>query len=678
MTRALAVCLLLALSCAPALAGCEGPVGPRGDPGPGGEAGPPGPPGPPGDISDAGGPGLEIPLEPEGLVGRVVDTAGVLLAGGRVVLVPASDVDALASTPIDPTLPPSAAALSTIDEPIEDLLDLGAASLVSVTIDTDGLYRFVTLPDVDAFLVVVPAVGDAGHLPGGEQARIAQARASLVGRRLDLTVSTSPSADATYVGSSTCTSCHGHHVAYGTAHFVGLSVPGRRGYLADTSRWPRFDAALARFEAGVTLHFYDCAPGADPACRVSETTPPPSAMLSFDAVLARDTAVTLGSPGAYRVTLENRRGAGMASYPVDLTYGGAMGRQTFIVPITRAGGVERQVLPFQFQEAGDATLSDPRAWPWADIGSSSWYDFAAGVLRQPSSTASFDRSCAGCHFTGFRLEGDSASGFRASALPTLDGAADYDLDGRLEEMNVGCEGCHGPGSEHVDARGNGVAIVSPQLLLAERADVICGTCHTREAGGPPLDSDGRRPIPGLRRRDLLGRYMPGPELAADDAWPSGDPRRAQLEYVMHASSAMARNDLILTACTDCHDVHGVPAVPHDLVRPAEDNALCTGCHGADEFRMPRMHLASVGDPHLGLEDDAILCTACHMPPTARGGALRVGLLDALPATAPPVQYWLGDLATHRYRTSRFDVASVQPASVTQTCAICHALTLPNP
>jgi hypothetical protein len=67
-----------------------------------------------------------------------------------------------------------------------------------------------------------------------------------------------------------------------------------------------------------------------------------------------------------------------------------------------------------------------------------------------------------------------------------------------------------------------------------------------------------------------------------------------------------------------------------------------------------------------------------MPPTARGGAAHAGLRDTTPVASLPVEYWVGDLATHRYRTSGFDVAGAQPASVTQRCGLCHATTLPNP
>jgi predicted CXXCH cytochrome family protein len=660
-----------------ALAGCiAGPVGPRGDPGPAGETGPQGPPGPPGDTPDGGPvPGV-IPLEPAGLVGRVLDTAGEVPIGARVVLLATSSVAALTATRPDLTQPPAAASVAMNDEPIADLLD-AHGEIASATIDTDGVYRFSSLPDEDVFVVVAPAATDTLHFPGGEASRAARTRASLVGQRLDLHVSTRPSATARYVGSVTCVRCHGRERAYGTAHFAGISVPGRRGYEQDTTRWPDFDAALARFETGVTLRFYDCDAAASPPCRVSDVEPAPPAVVRFEATLARDTTVRLGTLGAYTVTLRNRATGDTLRYPVELTYGGALRRQAFVVPVDRPGGVERHVLPFQFQHAGNAAAADSRAWPWGDIGSLEWFDLASGTLHEPTSAQSFDRACAGCHFSGFELDGDASTGFRARGLVNIEGAYDYDGDGRNEEIDVGCESCHGPGSEHVDAAGMGIAIVMPGLLLAETADTLCGRCHSRASGdSAPLDADGHMPPPGIRRADLLAHFFRQAEHAPGDAWASGDPRRAELEYSEHVLSTMARNGRQLVSCADCHDAHGT-ANPFDLVRAQGDNSLCVGCHSAAEYVTPRTHLARVGDRHDGLEDADIVCTACHMPPTAVGGALVPGLLDRSPATDPPHQYWMGDLANHRYTVSGFDVASEQPASVTQACALCHALTLPR-
>jgi predicted CXXCH cytochrome family protein len=307
------------------------------------------------------------------------------------------------------------------------------------------------------------------------------------------------------------------------------------------------------------------------------------------------------------------------------------------------------------------------------------------VLRVPRSDRSFDVACAGCHLNGFELAGDATSGFRASAVTTPLGAFDYDLDGRLEEMGIGCESCHGPGSEHLEVRGEGAAIVSPGLLTAERESALCGRCHARAEGHlagslAPLDASRRMPRPGLRRSELLSEHHVGPEVTAADRFPSGDPRRDRLGYVMHLSSTMFRNGSVLTTCTDCHDAHGSPVgAPHALRFDPTTNDGCTGCHGDDVYRDARMHVtAATGEDHAGVEDDDLHCVACHMPKVGTAGAMTLGLLDDRPATSTVVQYFLGDVASHRWRSADFDVAAEQPTSVTTLCAPCHVLTLPNP
>ncbi|MCB9597286.1 MAG: hypothetical protein H6719_31465 [Sandaracinaceae bacterium] len=655
---------LFSLLAALALA-CEGPVGPPGDPGGPGEAGPPGPPGPPGPLADAGVDDAPIPLEPTGLVGQVLDTAGQPLVGGRVVLIPATAVTALATTAIDATAAPATAASSAVDEPIEDLLD-GSDAFESATIDAAGVYRFTTLSDGSFFVVAAPAAGDTTRLPGGAHARFAQPTAPLVGTRLDLEVSTAPSATARYVGTDACLGCHGTHSALATAHLVGLRVPGQDGYLQDASRWPRFDAMLERFDAGVTLYFHGCDPSRDPVCQVSETDPGDGSV-SFEAALE-------SGPTGYAVTLRNRRGVGETRYPVELTYGGALGRQQVVVPLARPNGTERHVLPIQYAPTGTVGAIDVLARPWRDVGSTSWYDHVAGTLREPTPTESFDRACAGCHFTGAELAGDATNGFHASGLASPWGELDYDGDGRLEQLNVGCEGCHGPGSDHLDARGRGVAIVQPALLTPGRATTVCGRCHAR--GEPAWTADGTIVLAGVRREALLAARS-APEIGPGDRFASGDAAQHRTQYVDHVQSTMYRNGSILVTCSDCHRAHG-GAEDHDLAAPAQEDVLCTGCH--TDLLMPRDHVdaRTAAAAHDGLEDSELRCTFCHMPPTATGGARVAGLLDNRPVGAPTVQRWLGDLGSHRWRTAGFDVAEAQPSSVERTCAPCHALVLPNP
>lgn len=411
------------------LAACEGPVGPQGPPGEAGEAGAPGSPGP---TTDGGLPGLPGPPGPQGppgvpsdvlpplgrealgLVGWVIDVTRRPVPGGTVYLVPAAAVAALAATPIDLAQSPSAAARAPNDEPLEDLIDHTGPTLPQAAVSPDGVYRFAAVPEGEHFVVWVPAAGDALHLPGGDHARRALGRLSLINTQLDLRVSATPSPAATYVGSSHCIHCHGRHRALGTAHFNGLQVPGRRGPMQDTAAWPRFDAALAAFRAGATLSFYGCDAAATPRCRVTPGGPPTGAPVAFEARLGHDPAVPRGAEGEYFVTFTNRlRTEGARRYDVVLTYGGALHRQRYVVRLRNADGSRSlHLLPMQFNHQGDDALGDAQAasWTWRDEASAQWFDLTAMSLREPGRAVSFDAQCMGCHATGFALAGSASGG----------------------------------------------------------------------------------------------------------------------------------------------------------------------------------------------------------------------------------------------------------------------------
>ncbi len=677
------------------LAACKGDTG---EPGP---QGPPGEPGPPGET-----PGPDIDPEPFGLVGRVTEPNMVPVPSGTVYLVPASDVEVLASTEIDLFATPEATATADNDEPIEDLLDAANSdSYEQAPVDASGEYRFETLPEEgNHFVVWVPATDDTVHLPGGDSSRVAFTTDSLIGMQMDIRVSSQPSPAATYVGSPTCMVCHGLHSTTRTAHNVGLQVPGVRSILQDIEPWPNFDDALAAFNTNTTtLFYYDCDASTpeDPSkCKVEVNDPSPAGVVSFEVNLRRDFNLPLGVVGAYYVELLNRINAQPTQrYNVVLTYGGAVHKQQYLMRRTNNGSLSYFVLPLQYNYQGDFANPDPDDWPWRDYRSDLWYDFGTDMLLDRSATAddesfnaeSFDNNCAGCHFTGYRLEGSDADGWSAQAIVDPEGAFDYNGDGKPELINTGCEACHGPGSEHLELSPRSSYIVSPGLLTPGRAAMICGSCHSRPLGigggerGLPLSEDNRMPPPGIRRRDFAPVYTTRVSGTPEDFFPLGDAKAHYQQYSDHLRSTHYRNGGRLTTCTGCHNPHANADDVAAMDTSDNPNVLCTTCHSPERspflYPLPE-HVADVTgvNGHASLEPifGPFLCTDCHMVPTAKSGAAVPALTDSL-GGPPTVQYYWNDIASHRMTVTRWTGTEqlVQPIAFTNECGQCHRDLLPN-
>jgi predicted CXXCH cytochrome family protein len=668
--------------------GQPGSMGPEGEIGPGGNDGAPGERGGPGQAADATD---TLRLEVGGLVGMVRDPSGQAVASGAVYLVPAVDVAELSKQPIDLSLSPGLTAMLAHDEPLEDLLDRHSSEYPRALVSDTGSYRFEALAAGSYFIVWTPSDQDANHLPGGSACRAALDSASLVGTRLDLAVSGRPGDQASYVGSSACFDCHGRHRSMKSAHRVGLQVPGIRGAFQDTSAWPTFDAGLNAFDAGTTLFYYDCDPArqGDAVCRVSTEDPSlttPSAVVRFELRLVRNMTVPRDQVGAYSVQLVNRSGPGSATYAVALTYGGAVYKQRYITRRTNPNAsLSHFVLPLQYNTGGSLTLTSPSDWPWTDYQSRQWYDFASSTLAQPTPAQAFDNNCAGCHLTGMRLTGDSNSGWSARAVADPNGDFDLDGDGRRDEINTGCENCHGPGSEHLESKTRGLRIVSPSLLTPERENMICGRCHSRPQGiggggtEAPLSDHGVMPAAGIRRSQFAGEFTTRVDASGMDLYASGDSRSNHQQYTDFIRSSMYRNAYVLMTCSSCHDSHGSEQTEHMLRNAADDNGACTACHSSSEYTAVRGHVQKVtGFVHDGSDDSFFTCTSCHMVRTAVSGARHPELLDFVPKTAVAVQYLHGDIASHRFAVTGRSQAALQPVAATLACGFCHGTDFVNP
>ena len=203
--------------------------------------------------------------------------------------------------------------------------------------------------------------------------------------------------------------------------------------------------------------------------------------------------------------------------------------------------------------------------------------------------------------------------------PTCDGchSVNYDIHTKqVTEWNVGCERCHGPGSEHV-AHPSRTNILNPSQMDDVANNDTCIQCHSQ--GRPPST-----PIEG-KAYDWPVGYRVGLHLA--DYWQLEDHTLGQTTFTHFADGTahknrMQGNDYVQSVmyqhgvtCASCHDVHGT-GNDAQLRQPAQE--LCLSCHGPTSPNGP--HTASLAE-HTHHKDGSAgsQCIACHMPKIASEG-----------------------------------------------------------
>jgi predicted CXXCH cytochrome family protein len=197
--------------------------------------------------------------------------------------------------------------------------------------------------------------------------------------------------------------------------------------------------------------------------------------------------------------------------------------------------------------------------------------------------------------------------------PLCDGchSVNYDIKTKkVTEWNVGCEKCHGPGSEHV-ARPSAANIVNPAKLDYVRANDTCIQCHSQ---GQPLTN----PIEG-RYFDWPVGFHQGDQLK--DYWRLEEHKLGEQSFTHFADGTahknrMQGNDFVQSVmyrrgvtCFSCHDSHGTP---NDslLIKPTRD--LCLSCHGPTSPNGP--HTTTLEEhTHHARGSSGSECVACHMP-----------------------------------------------------------------
>jgi DmsE family decaheme c-type cytochrome len=126
--------------------------------------------------------------------------------------------------------------------------------------------------------------------------------------------------------------------------------------------------------------------------------------------------------------------------------------------------------------------------------------------------------------------------------------------GKEPPEKTGCEGCHGPGGNHVAARGGKATIRAFSLYTPDQALNACLTCHSKDVS------------------------------------------RANIRQSAHTEA-----DVV---CTNCHSIHKSTTPKYLLAK--QQTQLCYQCHTTvrAQFEMPSKHRVNEG---------AVQCTDCHNP-----------------------------------------------------------------
>ena len=177
----------------------------------------------------------------------------------------------------------------------------------------------------------------------------------------------------------------------------------------------------------------------------------------------------------------------------------------------------------------------------------------------------------------------------------------------FQEMEIGCEKCHGPGREHIAFHKEPIAgasspaiardpIVNPSGLDRFRKDSVCYQCHLQPASARIL-RPGRSHLdfrPGMRLDDIWIVMNSGSTIDNEGRTESV----RQVQQMTESKCYIKSPDM---SCTSCHDPH---RIPEESQRVDFFRQRCLECHTNNSpCSASTNERAQVSDS----------CMDCHMP-----------------------------------------------------------------
>ncbi|MGI9261223.1 MAG: tetratricopeptide repeat protein [Woeseiaceae bacterium] len=329
--------------------------------------------------------------------------------------------------------------------------------------------------------------------------------------------------------------------------------------------------------------------------------------------------------GTFSVRTDNADGE-MQDFPIKYVFG-VTPLQQYLVEFP---GGRLQTLPL----AWDSRAANEGGQRWFHIYPDEGIDYT-DPLHWTGREQNWNYMCAECHSTelekNYSVDTDS-------------------FDTTWSEINVGCEGCHGPASSHLvqaesgdfnsrrgllanlDDSGRAVWEMNLETGIAARSEIrmqppkqpeACGRCHSRRSVSKSEYEFGK-PLTDTHSPSLLEEHL----YFADG--------QIREEVYVYGSFLQSRMYQAGVSCGDCHDPHSAR-----LRSGNTPSDICSTCHLPEKFATAEHHRHTEAD---------VSCVDCHM--TSRDYMVVDGRRD------------------HSFRIPRPDIGAETGSP--DACTSCHA------